>query len=73
LTLAAVTTATRHPQPVQDPEAEGIEHPSLGPLGQPTPAGRRGAAAKLSGGQQPHGVEVRAMYTIGAKRRLRSG
>jgi hypothetical protein len=45
--------ADRGPKLVEDLEVEGIEHPGLGPLGQPTPASRRRAAAKLSGGQQP--------------------
>jgi DNA-binding NarL/FixJ family response regulator len=30
-----------------------IEHAGLGPLGKAPPAGRRGAAAQLTGGQQP--------------------
>ena len=38
---------------VQDLEVEGVEHPGLGPFGEPAPAGHWGAAAKLTGRQQP--------------------
>jgi hypothetical protein len=39
-------------QAVQHLEVELVEHPSVGPLGQAAPAGRRRAAAKLPGWQQ---------------------
>jgi hypothetical protein len=38
---------------VQDLKVQGVEHPGGGPLGQSPPAGRRGAAAQLAGGQPP--------------------
>jgi hypothetical protein len=40
-------------QPVQDGKVQGVEHAGSGPLGEPAPAGRRRATAKLAGGQQP--------------------
>jgi hypothetical protein len=50
---------------------QGVEHAGLRPLGEAPLAGRRRAAAELSGGSSRHGVEVRAMNTIAAKQ-LRS-
>jgi hypothetical protein len=40
-------------EPVQDLEVELVEHARGRPLGQAAPAGRRRAAAKLTGGKQP--------------------
>jgi hypothetical protein len=49
----------RHARPVKQPTAaefvqqfqvQAVKHPGLGPLGEPSPAGCRGAAAKLPGG-----------------------
>jgi hypothetical protein len=51
---------------VQDVQVQ-LGDPGVGPLGQPPPAGRGRAAAQFRGGQQPAGVEVRAMYTIAAR------
>jgi hypothetical protein len=42
-------------QAVQDLQVELLEDASVGPLGQPAPAGRRRTAAELAGGQQPPG------------------
>jgi hypothetical protein len=40
-------------QAVQDLKVQGVEHAGVGPLAEPAPTGRRGAAAEFAGGQQP--------------------
>jgi hypothetical protein len=51
---------------VQQHRLQPLEHPSVGPLGKPPPAGRHRAAAELAHRQQRPRVEVRHMKMIAA-------